>query len=240
MTTYAFNHSEKGVIQYKDKKRYFWLGSIFLSLLPSLTIGLYFVTNHSITLLVPLVFGYVFVPIMDYCMGTDRTNPPEEVVPQLESDSYYQWLTFVSTPIHYFSLIASVWFVCTVPLSIEIFLLFTISVGLYSGLSINTAHELGHKTTKIERLLAKISLSVTGYGHFSVEHNAGHHRDVATQEDTSSSRMGESIYRFALREIPGAIVRGWQLEAQRLQRHGLPLLSHKNVILQSYAITFLI
>ena len=67
-------------------------------------------------------------------------------------------------------------------------------MGSAAGLAINTAHEIGHKNTKLARLLSRITLAVPAYGHFCIEHNAGHHRDVATPEDPASSRMGESIY----------------------------------------------
>jgi alkane 1-monooxygenase len=49
--------------------------------------------------------------------------------------------------------------------------------------------------------------------------------------------MGESIYRFALRELPGGIRRGWQLERERLAREGRGALSVHNTMLQSYALT---
>ena len=49
------------------------------------------------------------------------------------------------------------------------------------------------------------SLAPTGYGHFFIEHNRGHHRDVATPADPASSRMGETIYGFVRREMPGAL-----------------------------------
>ena len=48
----------------------------------------------------------------------------------------------------------------------------------------------------------------------------GHHRWVATPDDHASARMGESIYRFALRELPGGIRRAWQLESARLAAQG--------------------
>ena len=81
-------------------------------------------------------------------------------------------------------------------------------------------------------------LAVPAYGHFRIEHNRGHHRFVATPEDHASSRMGESIYRFALRELPGGIRRAWALEGERLRRAkaASPWSPH-NEMLQSYAIT---
>jgi alkane 1-monooxygenase len=47
--------------------------------------------------------------------------------------------------------------------------------------------------------------------------------------------MGESIYRFMLREIPGAAKRGWDAEAKRLEKRGKSFWSTDNHILQSYA-----
>jgi alkane 1-monooxygenase len=49
--------------------------------------------------------------------------------------------------------------------------------------------------------------------------------------------MGESIYRFALRELPGGIRRAWALESERLAALGLGPWHWQNTMLQSYAIT---
>jgi alkane 1-monooxygenase len=112
--------------------------------------------------------------------------------------------------------------------------------GSVGGFCINLGHEMGHKNTPLERWLAKLVLAPTGYGHFSVEHNRGHHRDVATPIDPASSRMGESIYSFVLREMPGALVRAWNLEATRLRNAKLPVWSLHNEILQPALITLLL
>ena len=82
--------------------------------------------------------------------------------------------------------------------------------------------------------MARIVLAVPFYGHFCIEHNRGHHRHVATPEDPASSRMGENIYSFACREIPGAFKRGWAMEKERLQRLGKSQWSLENEALQSY------
>jgi alkane 1-monooxygenase len=112
--------------------------------------------------------------------------------------------------------------------------------GTSSGLGLNTGHELGHKHTRLEQGLARLVLAVPVYGHFTVEHGRGHHRWVATPEDHASARMGESIYRFALRELPGGIHRAWQLESQRLAAQGVSPWSRHNTMLQSYAVSFVL
>jgi len=52
--------------------------------------------------------------------------------------------------------------------------------------------------------------------------------------------MGESVYAFLLREMPGAFVRAWRLESDRLQRDGLPRWSLHNEIVQPALITVLL
>ncbi|HBP69761.1 MAG TPA: alkane 1-monooxygenase, partial [Alcanivorax sp.] len=75
------------------------------------------------------------------------------------------------------------------------------------------------------------------YGHFFIEHNKGHHKDVATPEDPASSRMGESIWKFALRELPGAAKRAWRLEKDRLNAQDKSVWSLENEIIQPAIIT---
>ncbi|MSQ99629.1 MAG: alkane 1-monooxygenase, partial [Xanthomonadales bacterium] len=135
------------------------------------------------------------------------------------------------------TLIIVAWFAATQDLAPGSVLLLAITAGLYSGLAVNTAHEMGHKKTRTEQILARFALAVPAYGHFCVEHNRGHHRHVATPDDPASARMGESIYHFALREIPGGFSRGWNNEAERLEREGTSRWSMQNEILQSYAIS---
>lgn len=236
-TTYVLDHPEKGRIEYRDKKRYLWMSSLFMPLFPMLGIIGYFAFGTQWALLVPVVFTYAVIPFLDYLIGSDENNPPEEIVPQLEDDKYYRVLTWLTVPMHFIVLIAIATFVGTQDLTLWSVLLLAVTAGMYSGLGINTAHELGHKKPELERLLAKIVLAVPTYGHFCIEHNRGHHRDVATPEDPASSRMGESIYKFVWREIPGAWRRGWEVEKERLARLGKSEWSLENDILQSYAIS---
>jgi alkane 1-monooxygenase len=228
---------EGGRIEYRDRKRWLWSMSVLFPLVPFLGIGLHAYTGNELMLLVPLVFMYGVGPFLDWLWGEDENNPPEAVVPQLEEDRYYRVLTYATVPLHFVALIGCAWWVGTQTLSWWGFLVMAVTAGVVSGLGINTGHELGHKRTRLETWLAKIVLAVPAYGHFWIEHNRGHHRDVATPEDPASARMGENIYKFALREVPGAWKRAWALERARLARKGLSVWSTENEILQSYAIS---
>ncbi len=235
IVNYIFENPDKGQVEYRDRKRYLWSLSVFLPLMPLLGIFLYFRFGAEWLLAVPLSINYCVIPLLDWLVGCDTNNPAEEIVPQLEEDRYYRYLTWITVPLHFVTLITAAWFVGTQDLSWGAMLVMAITAGAYSGLGINTAHELGHKKLPLEQWLAKIALTIPAYGHFCVEHNRGHHRYVATPDDPASARMGESIYRFTLREIPGAFRRGWQAEAERLAQRGQAAWSIHNNILQSYA-----
>jgi alkane 1-monooxygenase len=224
-------------IFYQDRKRWFWLLSVLYPIQAFLGIWLHAKTGNEAWLLLPLALTYIGAPLLDWILGEDQNNPPEAVVLQLDRDPYYRWLTYIVVPLHFLALIGAAWWVGTQDLAWWSFIGLSVIAGIASGLGINTGHELGHKKSKLERNLAKIVLAVPAYGHFWIEHSRGHHRDVATPEDPASARMGEGIYKFALREIPGAFRRAWNIEQERLTRREKSVWSSDNQILQSLSIT---
>lgn len=225
---------------YKDNKRYFWLLSPVWVLVPALSVYLTYATGIEWFVWATVGIWYFGLPVMDALLGSDPNNPPPEAIERLEKERYYRYLTYITVPLHYLTLIVGVWAVASLEMSWFAYLGLALSVGIINGLAINTGHELGHKKSRLERNLAKICLAVVGYGHFMTEHNKGHHKDVATPEDPASARLGESIYRFALREIPGAVGRAWNTEKQRLERKGESVWSVNNEVLQPLAITIVL
>lgn len=240
MTTYTFNSTAKGLITYKDKKRYLWLLSFIYPVYPLIGVILYLQWPSEWLLFLPLIFIYTMLPSLDWLIGRDNNNPPEEIVPQLENDTYYRVLTMATVPMHFIVLVVMAWFVAAHEISLASAVACAVMAGIYNGFAINTAHELGHKGTRIEQLLAKVALAVPAYGHFCIEHNAGHHTHVSTPEDFASAKMGESIYRFALREIPGCFKRAIAIQREKMAKKGKSFWSWHNDILQSYALSCLL
>lgn len=238
--TYTARAEDGSRVSYRDRKRAWWSLSVVYPLMPLTGIAAHHFTGWQIALALPLVISYGLMPLLDALIGEDHNNPPEAVVPQLEADRYYRWLTWATVPLHWIALVACAAWAGTQPLSWWALALLAYVAGANSGLGLNTAHELGHKHNRWEQWLARLALAVPAYGHFTVEHGRGHHRWVATPEDHASSRMGESIYRFALRELPGGVRRAWRLEAERLRGLGQSPLGPRNTMLQSYAITALL
>lgn len=222
---------------WKDGKRYGWLlspGLPAFALLTALS-----VTLGAPTLLLwalPVLF-YVGIPILDWLLGDDRVNAPTSAVAGLEADAYYRRIVYLYIPMQYALTLVGAWLFVNTALNPVELLGLIISVGTINGIGINTAHELGHKTNALERWLAKVTLAPVAYGHFFVEHNKGHHKNVATPIDPASSRMGEGFWQFLPRTVVGSLKSAWRIEAERLQRLDQSVWSLKNENLHAWAMT---
>jgi alkane 1-monooxygenase len=224
-------------IAYRDGKRHLWILSFVPPLIPLISFWAYFRTGSTVATLIPFLFVFGFIPLADALIGEDRHNPPPEVVAAMEFDPYYLRLTRAAVPLLWLSFIATVAFVGTQQLPWWSYVALTLGVGTIDGGALLVGHELGHKADRINKVFALLANNVVGYAHFRIEHNRGHHTSVATPEDPASARFGESIYRFAMRELPGAFIRGWRNEAERLARRRKLFWSIENEILLGFALT---
>ncbi|OMG70126.1 alkane 1-monooxygenase [Burkholderia ubonensis] len=225
---------------WSDGKRYLWLLGALTITLPILAAQLALSTGIHVFWWFGPLFAFGVIPILDTLIGDDRDNPPEGAVPRLEKDRYYRLIVYLATLVEYVAFFAGVWIVGTHTLAWYDYVGFALSVGTATGISINTAHELGHKTSRFERRLAKITLAPVAYGHFFVEHNRGHHVRVATAEDPASARYGESFWAFLPRTVIGSIRSAWHLERTRLARLGKSPWTWRNEVLHAWAMTVVV
>lgn len=223
---------------YRDRKRYAWLLSVIapLAVIVGPLAHLLGATSQ-LWFFVSLAFFYIGVPLLDKLLGEDLSNPPESAVPALEADGYYRAINYAVVPVLWFGMLFNCIFLATHDLPWYSWLATVVVTGSMLGFGLNLSHELGHKKDWLGRKVGLFNTALGGYGHFSIEHNRGHHRHVATPEDPASSQMGESIYRFMFRELPGAFFRAWDLEAERMQRQGRSTWSLDNEIVQAGLLT---
>ena len=226
-----------GVPEWTDSKRYAWLLGLIVPSLPFLAWGMVELTGLGLFWFLGPIIVFGLFPFLDAVVGTDAENPPDSVVKWLEQDRYYRWCTYAYLPIQYAGLAAACWLWADGGLSTVDSVGLALTVGMVSGIAINTAHELGHKRASLERWLSKVALAQSGYGHFFIEHNRGHHVRVATPEDPASSRLGESFYAFLPRTVAGSLTSSWELEKERLSRTGSGPWTIKNDILNAWAMT---
>lgn len=224
-------------LTWKDPKRYWWM------LGPAVPVmalgGLYLFWAYqmvaAVWFLIALV--HVILPGMDWLIGEDRENPPDQVIAALEADPWYRGLLITFVPLQLAVTVFGAWIFMHSDLPWYHLGGLALGVGLANGIGINTAHELGHKKNKLDQWLSRLALAPTFYGHFFVEHNRGHHKNVATPEDPASSRLGETFWAFLPRTVMGSLRSAWELEAERLAKQGRSAWSVHNQNLQSWAMS---
>ena len=236
-TTAATAQTGTAPTAWRDGKRYAWLLGILVPTLPFIVYGLVHLSGLGVFWFGgPMIIFGVFPPL-DLIIGLDSENPPDSILKWLEQDRYYRWCTYSFLPLQYAGLI----FACVLWASGDLTVLdkvgLAITEAMVSGIAINTAHELGHKRDRLERRLSKIALAQSGYGHFFVEHNRGHHVRVATPEDPASARLGESFWAFLPRTVRGSVVSAWELEREWLARDDRSPWSPRNNLLNAWALT---
>ena len=185
-----------------------------------------------------LSFGMTYVafgviPFFELFLPKSVENHAAEVEEDRSRHPFFDWLLYAHIPIMY-GLIA--W--ACVKLqngglsSLEI-VGTTFNIGIMIGaFGINVAHELGHRQNKFEQFLSKTLLLPALYQHFFIEHNRGHHKNVATLIDPATSRLGENLYAFWWRSVKGSYLDAWEIEAERLHREGKSWFSIENEMLR--------
>ncbi|WP_063053287.1 alkane 1-monooxygenase [Nocardia arthritidis] len=223
-----------------DPKRHLWVLGLLApssALLPS---QLVLHTGSAVFWWIGPIIVLIVIPVLDWAVGVDGSNPRDEDYELLSNDRYYRWCTYLMLPVQLIGLVIASYMWAGDELStVDKFGLAT-TLGFVSGIGINAAHELGHRVEHMERWLAKIALAQSGYGHFFVEHNRGHHVRVATPEDPASARLGESLWEFLPRSVSGSFRSAIALERERLARKGKGWWSVHNHILQAWSMTLVL
>jgi alkane 1-monooxygenase len=225
---------------WRDGKRYAWLLGLIVPLLPFIAWSAVELTGLGVFWWYGPILVFGIFSLLDVIVGMDAENPPDSVIKWLEQDRYYRWCTYVFIPVQYAGLVFACWLWSSGDLSTVDSIGLAFTMAMVSGIAINTAHELGHKRASLERWLSKVALAQSGYGHFFIEHNRGHHVRVATPEDPASARLGESFWAFLPRTLAGSLRSSWELEVERLQRCGSSPWTYRNDILNAWAMTLVL
>lgn len=205
---------------------------------PLFTVLAHYSSNEWHTLLPPL-FVWIIIPLLDFIIPakaqSQRRPLTSEQKRRLDSRISFR-LAIYLWPLTQFSLFLWVTHrVSAVPVSGIRLLGLLSSLTLSAAEGINCAHELLHRRSWVERLLADALLCTVWYAHFSIEHSRGHHLRVATSEDPATLPYGHSFYTFLPRTIIGGFQSACNLEAQRLLKKGSPVFSIHNRIIR-YAV----
>ena len=180
----------------------------------------------------PLLVIFGLLPIIDHLCGIDTSNHDTRDA-DFERHAYFRVLTLLTLLAWPAVLAYCAWESTRLPLGPFGMLGWILSTGVLGGtLAITPAHELVHKSTRLERFCGGLLLTSVGYHGFKIEHVRGPHVNVATPADASSARFGESVYAFVARALRDNVRNAWRLEAQRLRQVGQRAWSHHNEMLR--------
>lgn len=93
---------------------------------------------------------------------------------------------------------------------------FTFVWGYMGGVNGLAGHELIHKKDPVNKMLGMFTYSKILYSHFLLEHSNGHHRNVATPDDSASANKNENFYWFACRSAWGGHANTYRRERTRI------------------------
>jgi alkane 1-monooxygenase len=177
------------------------------------------------------IFAFILIPLLDTALGHELRNPTLQEHATAEADPRYRAVLFTCAAFHLTVLFTAGRLACAAlaagTLSTARFVNVAVSAGVGNGLSFTIAHELLHGRSVVQRYAASALLAVVGYGHWGVSHLA-HHVKVATPEDPSTSRRGESLWAFIPRSVWGNLRDGYAAEKARRTLKGISFWSPRN------------
>lgn len=210
-------------------------------LIPVLTfIAIY---NKGIWSFTTIFFAFACVPVLDLVLGTNSENHSKTEKENRVSQGVFDILLYLNVPILYSILIFYIYQISSTPLATYELVGLILSTGtLMGGLGINVAHELGHKQEFHKKLMSQLLLLPSLYMHFTLEHNRGHHKHVATPIDPATSRKGENVYFFWLRSISGTFINAWKIQLSLLKKadKGFVSLNNQLLIFTLFQLLFLL
>lgn len=182
------------------------------------------------------VFSFVIIPLLELVLRGKHNNLTAAEEEAMLADPLFDFMLYLFVPVQWVLLGLFLHRTSLGDLTPFALLGNIATMGILCGVyGINVAHELGHRTKRWERDLARALLLSSLYMHFIIEHNRGHHRRVATPDDPASARYGETVYGFWLRSIVFSWRSAWHIEADRLQKGGQKPYGVKNEMLQALA-----
>ena len=215
-------------------------GSVFLiaylmplSVLPGMIWG---GAAHALT----FTLGFIIIPILDYITGFEEFTPKKEDDKSRTNFRFFNYILWLYIPMHLALIYGGVYYIQNTDQAVweKIMLALNIAISCAS-IGFTIGHELGHKANKFESFLTDLLYQSMNIMHFKLEHNVGHHTNVATYNDPATSRLNESYYSFLPRTVFGSYMSAFRHERKNLKNQSLGQRIYNNRMYRYIAIQLL-
>ena len=175
-----------------------------------------------------VVYTFIFIPILEIIVNKSDEEYTEEEKKSRLLDPFFDLLLYLNIPIvfgiFFFSLDKLAF---TSSVSDIIGIILSASIVMATN-GINVGHELGHRKSIIARTCSKLLYLPCQYMHFYIEHNFGHHINVATPEDPATARYKQTLYSFWITSVVRTYVSAWEIQLKLLKVSKRNFFSIKN------------
>ena len=189
------------------------------------------ITSDGLLTYTTFLYAFIFIPVLE-SIFKDVESKKQDSKPQLEnkaSNIFFDILLYLNIPFVFGLLIVGLYNLTHSQLGYFETTGMVLSLGiLLATNAINVGHELGHRKPIVERCLSKLLYLPCLYMHFYIEHNFGHHNNVATPNDPATAKFNQTVYSFWITSVFGQYISAWKLQLQLLKINKRSFFSYKN------------
>ena len=189
-----------------------------------------------------VVYTFIFIPILESNTKEYINEYSDDEKKSRNLDPFFDFLLYLNIPIVYGIFFVSLnTLVHTNSISEIIGIILSASIVMATN-GINVGHELGHRKSLFSRTCSKLLYLPCQYMHFFIEHNYGHHINVATPNDPATAKYKQNLYSFWISSVTKTYISAWRIQLKLLRVSKLSFLSLKNdmIFYTLFQISFLI
>ncbi len=195
----------------------------------SVLISIYFREIFSYT---SALYVFIFIPIVELFLPTHLSAFSEHESKSRLKDRFFDWLLYLNVPIVYICLFYGFYSFSYFDMQPYEYVGLALSLGiLLATNAVNVAHELGHRNNSFDIFITRLLLLPCLYMHFTMEHNFGHHKNVATELDPATAKKGQTLYHFWITSVYGQYKNAWQIQLRLLKNKKSSFVSLENDLL---------
>ena len=164
-----------------------------------------------------VIYAFIVLPFLDIVLGKNTTNLNEDARNSKAVNILFDWMLYFNLPIVFGLMYYCFFQVSAQNYSTSEWIGLSLSAGILLATNgINVAHELGHRMSYFERAMSKTLYIPCLYMHFYIEHNFGHHMNVATPNDGATAKYNQSVYAFWISSVSKQYVDAWKKQIELL------------------------
>lgn len=189
-----------------------------------------------------VIYTFIFIPILEINIKQDNQIYSIDEKKKRNLNLFFDFLLYLNVPIVY-----SIFFISLNTLLVSNSLFEIIGIILSSSIvmatnGINVGHELGHRKSLLSRTCSKLLYLPSQYMHFFIEHNYGHHVNVATPQDPATAKFKQNLYSFWISSVIKTYISAWKIQLKLLSVSNRSFFSIKNdmIFYTLFQVSFLI